>query len=486
MNGVFLHDLVRDGMLLHPVEYGRRYYSRLPALSIPYHPPLFPAVEALFFSVFGVNLFAARLAVAVSVAACVLLLYRLVVATHESSAIAFASTATFFTLTCSLWVANDVMLEFPSLVFTLLAIHCLRNFRHGFRPRMGLWFAVFAGAAVWTKQNAVFLGAVPFLYAIRIGRWEEFRRKTLWLSTAVVGMLAATLLALGRILHWSGANAGWPQSNVWDRLAHNTAFYAEAAWARLGPIPAVLIALAAAALVLLEFATDKKPAWRSGNSLYVAWAAAAVAPLLVLPAYDYRYLLYVQAPLIVVAYSLLLRLGTLVGAGRRAYALPVVTACAWALVQLRAPATWIKGPTEAVDEIFRAGAPRRVMYCGESNGSFIFAVRCRSKGSGTAVIRGDKLSDSTFTPEAMEQFARRYGVEFIVLERSSRVTWPWHRLRATPAPSMVLEREIDLSSSHATLNGDLRVYRFLNPSPQPEKSLTLRNDILGQDVRVSY
>ena len=48
MNGAFVHDLIRDGKLTTPVEYGKYYYSHFPALSLPYHPPLFPVVESLF------------------------------------------------------------------------------------------------------------------------------------------------------------------------------------------------------------------------------------------------------------------------------------------------------------------------------------------------------------------------------------------------------------------------------------------------------
>src|ERR1051325_4629796 len=68
MNGVFIHDLVRSGHWSHPVEYAKAYYAQYPALSMPYHPPLFPAIEAFFFAVFGVNLLTARLAIALAVA----------------------------------------------------------------------------------------------------------------------------------------------------------------------------------------------------------------------------------------------------------------------------------------------------------------------------------------------------------------------------------------------------------------------------------
>src|SRR5215471_16124288 len=66
LNGAFVLDLFRHGKVLHPVQFGYWYYSRLPALSLPYHPPVFPAIEALAFAVFGVSPVVARLTVAVA------------------------------------------------------------------------------------------------------------------------------------------------------------------------------------------------------------------------------------------------------------------------------------------------------------------------------------------------------------------------------------------------------------------------------------
>lgn len=74
LNGVALLDMVRDGAVGRPVAYLRDYFSHFPAISMPYHPPLFPAIEAVFYAVFGIRPAAARLAVSVFVAGSVLLL----------------------------------------------------------------------------------------------------------------------------------------------------------------------------------------------------------------------------------------------------------------------------------------------------------------------------------------------------------------------------------------------------------------------------
>src|SRR4051812_39977535 len=42
MNGVFLRDLIVRGTFTDVLSFARAYYAHLPALSLPYHPPLFP------------------------------------------------------------------------------------------------------------------------------------------------------------------------------------------------------------------------------------------------------------------------------------------------------------------------------------------------------------------------------------------------------------------------------------------------------------
>ena len=62
MDGVFIHDFLRDLPLSHVYDYTINYYGQYPALSIGYRPPFFPFVEGLFHLVFGMNTWSSRLA----------------------------------------------------------------------------------------------------------------------------------------------------------------------------------------------------------------------------------------------------------------------------------------------------------------------------------------------------------------------------------------------------------------------------------------
>jgi 4-amino-4-deoxy-L-arabinose transferase-like glycosyltransferase len=195
MNGAFVRDFVAGGQFTHPVAFGKRYYSHYPALSMPYHPPLFPVAEAAFYALGGVKLTVARLAVASAVAISAVLLYGLIVAAYGSQALAFLSTFTFLSWHWSQWVANDVMLEFPALAVLLASLYFIRDPVD--RPQLYI-FAVIAGAAVWTKQNTLFLGLIPFACVFLRRDWQVLRRKTVWLASALFGSTTRAATATAR------------------------------------------------------------------------------------------------------------------------------------------------------------------------------------------------------------------------------------------------------------------------------------------------
>src|SRR6478752_8100386 len=60
-----IHDWLQSGRLLHPYEFAQQNYARMPAFHLPYHPPFYPGLLALFFTVTGVSYASARVFVAI-------------------------------------------------------------------------------------------------------------------------------------------------------------------------------------------------------------------------------------------------------------------------------------------------------------------------------------------------------------------------------------------------------------------------------------
>jgi hypothetical protein len=483
MNGAFIYDLVRTGHLLQPIAYAKAYYGRLPALSMPFHPPVFPAIEAVFFAIFGVNLLVARLAISLSVAICAVLLYRLIQSTLGSDLLAACVTVTTLSAWISQVVATDVMLEFPSLVFVLAALYCLRDMHQGFSARRALLFGILGATALWTKQHAVFLIGVPILWALFAGRWRMLFRIPLWISTAIIGMAVCGLVLLSAPFNHAGTNRistslpsffwnlSWNVRYYWEWLTHNF----------LGP-PAIFTVCSLSAYFYAVWRGKRR---KFRLELYFAWIFSIPPVLLLVNVADLRYLIYLFPALIVTGYVMLWQGGVALLGEQRGWVLPAGIAAMWWVTGLFFQPGFLRGPAEAAAFVER-GTPTRILYAGEGDGNFIFAARSLDPKLQTTVIPGDKLSRITFTPSKLEEFCRFYGVNWVIFEDVA-IAHSWSILHDEQAPSMQLERSIPLDSSRPRWHeGTMKIYRFLAPREQPGGTLRLQVRKLGDSVEVKF
>jgi hypothetical protein len=480
MNGAFIYDMVRTGHITHPIQYAREYYGHLPGTSMPYHPPLFPAIEALFFALFGVKLLAARLAVAVAAGASSVLLYRLILAREGSVAMAACVAVT----TLSLWtfqlVATDVMLELPALAFTLAALYCLRDMDRGYPMSRALLFAGFAAAAVWTKQQAVFLGAVPVLYALFTRRWRLLAGMPMWTSSAVFGAAVLGLIRLSAPFNYAGiSQVGAPKYAHFIFLRTVPAY---ASWIAddLRGLPGLF---AVCAIGLWAWAVYKGGRQRLGLSFYLAWIIPVAGVLLVIRAVNGRYLLFMIPAAVAMGYVVLFRSCAYLLGKERSWWIPAGFAAAWFVAGLFCRPEFLRGPAEAA-ALTVQGTPTRILYAGEADGNFIFAVRALDAKFQTTVIPAAKLPPNMFESAAFEQFCREYGINWIVLEDVPRVA-AWSSLRTASTASMQLERTIPLESNRHRWRGNLRVYRFASPSEHPG-TLNLPVWKIGGSIEVKF
>jgi hypothetical protein len=438
-------------------------------------------MEAAAFSALGVNLFAARLVVALSVAACVVVLYRLVLATHDSVVLAVSCTVAFVSLRPCQTVSTDVMLEFPTLAFMLAAMWQIRDVENTFSWRRAMAFALFAGAAVWTKQNAVFLGVLPFAMAILTRQWRLLRHPATWVSATVFAALCAALTKFcatpassSEVAMHPGLTTEFPTRSTsvfFDVAVRNAMSYVSGMDQHLGT---PLLAVVAAAIVVFSIEALRNRPGHAKNTLYVAWTAAALALTLVAWQINNRYLLFAYPPMVVIGLVALYRLSARLFAPRIAWGVPSAVAAVMALSTAGSPGNYLYGPAEAAS-VIRDPAASRVVYCGHTDGAFIFSARAAEPdgAAGPAILRGDKLPASTFNPAEFEDFAHRYGIGYVILERTANRR-PWDALRASPSASMVLVRTIRQSASTAVVpSGELYVYRFTNPASDPESTLTI-------------
>jgi 4-amino-4-deoxy-L-arabinose transferase-like glycosyltransferase len=482
MNGALIYDMVRTGNIMRPVAYAKQYYGHLPALSMPFHPPVFPGIEAAFFAVLGVNFPSARLAVAVAVGVSAVLLYRLILVTLGSPALASCVTVTCLSLWTYQMLARDVMLEFPALCFTLAALYCLRDMDRNFGIGRGLAFGVLAGAAVWTKQHTVFLGAVPILYAILTRRWSLLANRALWLSILVFGTGTVALSMFSWSFHGSSVDPnqiGATPRDLWLILNQNLRVYGN--WVAMNAVSLsgffTLCALAMVVLVLW------KGAGVSGAiGLYLAWIISFSAVLLILGAVSSRYLFFLFPAVIALEYLFLFRGCGVVWGEARSWMVPALFAGAFFVAGFFTPPPFLHGPAEAAALTVR-DKPTRILYAGEGDGNFVFAVRSLDSKLQTSVVTAEKLPAPTFEPASFEQFCRSHRIDWVVIEKV-RAPHKWDRLLESPASSMRLEKSIQLDSTRTRWHGTIEIFRFTSASGQPGGDLELPVPRIGGSIGV--
>lgn len=463
MNGVVIHDYIAAGKLQSPVRFVEQYYNRLPALSMPFHPPLFPAYEAAWFAVLGVNLFAARLAVAVAVGACVVLLFRLVESTHGSVALATAVPVAFLALPMSSEIGHDVMLEFPALALLLGAMYCIRDLPRRMTLGSAVGFGLLGGAAVWTKQHTVFLGLIPFV-AIGLARCGRLLvRPPVWVAAVLMGTLVLLLLAVPQPSSSKGFVHEIPLDEMFDIVPHNAVFYFRSVLQEFGTVTGIAIVAATAVFLARQLS-------RGGSSpelLYLAWSFAAIGFLLLIGRYDTRYAVFAFSAFVVLGMAGLAAVGRRVAGSRGSAVAPIVVATLALVPSLASQPYTMSGPDRAAEHVVAASA-RRILYCGIADGAFIFSVRTLDPSGQMTVIRGDKLPATALTPVGIAEFTRRHGIDSVILHRTVKVE-PWAAVWETPPASWEFETEFPvIARPNRLFDGLLRVYRVTDASPYPE------------------
>jgi hypothetical protein len=487
LNGAFIYDMVRLGHATHPVRYGREYYAHLPALSMPFHPPVFPAMEALFYALFGVNTVSGRLAVALAAGICALLLYRLIQKTLCNDVLAACVTVTLLSLWTSQAVATDIMLEYPALALSLAALLFVPELEGAHPLRAGLCFAAFAIAAVWTKQHAAFLVEVPFLYAVLSGRWRLLRRKEVWIGSVLAagGVVGVTMIwTLFRGFTTPDANMmGTSPHAVKSIFMRNLDVYGTWVGHQMQWWP---LAFTLCSLAVYSGAVVKGLRRNPAIALFVSWILAVIAMLMLLGAANGRYLFWLLPGAVGLTYELLFQGSSYLWGQRLACCVAGVFALIWFAIGFGFQPDFLRGPAEAARLIVHPGSPSRIVYAGEGDGNFIFAARSIDPTLQTTVIPGEKLPRDSFAPAAFNQFCREYGVNWVVVEDVPALH-KWAGLTNTGLSTLQLVNSFPLQSNRTRWqSGRMLIYRFTEPSSQPKNVLTIPIHKLWHSIEVKF
>ena len=175
MDGVFLYDFLGSGVgwtFGSAMTYAQHYFAQYPALSIGHHPPLLPISLVPFYAIFGVSVFAARLAILAFFVLSVVLLYTLVDRVYDEEVAGWACLL-FASSPMIARFAQRVLSEMPTIALVLGALNALVRFRDSGRLRDYLLFVVLAVASLASRQLAVFMWPAYIALLVTQGGWSR-------------------------------------------------------------------------------------------------------------------------------------------------------------------------------------------------------------------------------------------------------------------------------------------------------------------------
>ena len=476
LNGALLADLIRDSGWSDPIRYAAEYYKRLPALSLGYHPPGLPILEAFWFLLVGVDYSAARVLIALTTVLSSALLYLLVLRTHASPVIAAAVTVVSMMSSSFVFAASEVMLEMPSLMLALAALHAFVTWNSGSKTNAtysAIIFTLFTSAAIWTKQQWILLIPIPIVVSLLRGEWCAVLH---WRTTLVVGFCSIAtygVIAFSRIVHTS--NAGWRNWPLHEIAAHHIRFYSEALARETGLVGTVLLAISIAYYVGNRVKANKGA---FASDVYVAWAISGSALLVFLRPWDSRYLFHIIPPLALLLFTAIPRRSIPVHAIATA---GVVIAFASTRFPIFKPVDEYGYENAARTAL--AQSPRRMLYCGPNPGGFVYAVRKVQDRPQAILIRGEKLPADVFsTATTFRTFAYDYAVDTLVFESGTRSC----AVNETTLAALEFVGSYRITSETRQDLRSIRVYRNHSVSATPQSTLTLRSELIPGGIETHF
>jgi hypothetical protein len=481
MNGVFLYDLIGDAPLRAPLEYAQRYYARYPALTLGHHPFVPAIAEIPFFAAFGISVFSARLTTVSAFALLLVLWFKLIRQTYDTSTALFASL--LLISTPGVVPLFQVVLSEPfALCLIVLSVYCMQQYCITRRAAYAAAFAASAALSAYAKHLAVFMFPVYlFQFVNAFGIRALFRRSTLVVVAIIVACILPLVPLTLKYSHWNMTIVTQFVKPGDRGSGANVLRFAR--WLVGGQfrLTAAVLGLASISVVGAALRRDRRIV------VFGAWVVSVYVGLLLMGVVNDRFFCY-WVPAFCALAAAAVQLGS-TARGRAAWAI-VLTATVgyqfWVGSRDAAVATiagirpaGATGYEEAARYVTENRLGDTILYSAAvDTGYFVFFVRKADPDHKMVVLRADKIL--TTSRMRISDFERRisrreeilpilsrYGVGHVVIEDRPYPDGPLRWLQETvEAPSFELRRRIPIQSSDARLTGStLSIYQFNDRVP---------------------
>jgi 4-amino-4-deoxy-L-arabinose transferase-like glycosyltransferase len=237
-----LYDWIRSGKLLHPYSFATSNYCQYPGFSIPYHPPVFPALMAGFFLLSGgVSYTVARVFMACCLAVSGWVFARLLQKLGARPTVAGISAVTLVLTPEIVRWSRDTMSEVPTLMFALAAAYFFVTWRQTERPWRCVGAFGLAEAAFLCRFPAAGLMPAWVLFLLFTKDFKAFRAWYLYVLGALY-LLVSGLWVLKLAIPFA----------KYETVAMDPSFYVpRLSWANIAYYPENLPALAGWSAVVM-------------------------------------------------------------------------------------------------------------------------------------------------------------------------------------------------------------------------------------------
>jgi dolichyl-phosphate-mannose-protein mannosyltransferase len=188
VSGLMVHDYVRRGFPLGPVEFAEVFYAHYPKVAIGHWPPMFYVLQAGWMLVFGDSMHSDLVFMAFLSALFAATVYAVAWREFRSERAAIVSALFLLCIPLVQWCGDNILADIPVALFSLWAVLCWANYLDSGRIRSAVAFSSFATLAILTKGNGYAVLFVPPLTILLARRFELLKNVRLWLAAAPIAL----------------------------------------------------------------------------------------------------------------------------------------------------------------------------------------------------------------------------------------------------------------------------------------------------------
>ena len=473
MNGALILDFFRELPIADPLRFAYNYYATYPALSLGFHPPLLPLVEAPVFAILGVSVFSGRVVMVAFLLLGVIAWFKLIQLVYDQK-MALLSSLLLATNPYLIAQTRIVMTDIPALAMIILSAYLLILYCTTERRLHGFFFLLAFVLTVLARPQALFMLLVFLAYLALNDRRKPFLSAVTSPLVLLTGMVIVVSIAL--FIGFGTHNVGWlTKGGILKHLSMKNLTYPLKC---LGSFHIAVSALVMA-LVSLLFALKRKD---RRILLFLLWIMGCYIQAVYIGPSESRYSLYwippfcLLAALITATNDIRINIATIT-------IILFISGNQFSHAMAMDPQTNV-GYYETARYLIEGVTDKNVLYSSSSDTGYLwFFTRSLDPDRKTIIFRADKiLATANFnriveeritTKEELYTTLKELGIEYVVIDGKEFNSRSLNLLRdEMTSDKFRLLKNIKLQGKRFPIGSVISIYQFTEHTP-PKQGIQL-------------